>query len=217
MRFNKFTYNLFINRLFGLILCVTAILCVSQLVSAQSGRRTPQPNPTPTPKVETKTPNSAEEDPPPERITSLILTGETQDDSAYSKSNYADSALKECLAYLEFFPKLTAKVSKGGQMSLKEAKERAAKETDAYVLWMVFVSKSDGYINQNVAYVEYIVLKPKTGKKLTSGRITPESLARQRSIIGLPKTSKRSSEIHQINEFARAVMDVLIHGGWLTS
>jgi hypothetical protein len=202
---------------FLLISSLAAMLFLHCFASAQSGRRPTQPTPTPTPNIEVKTPNSAEEDQPSERITSLILTGETQDDSAYSKSNYADSALKECLAYLEFFPKLTAKVSKGGQMSLKEAKERAAKETDAYVLWMVFVSKSDGYINQNVAYVEYIVLKPKTGKKLTSGRITPESLAKQRSMIGLPKTSKRSSEIHQINEFARAVMDVLIHGGWLTS
>jgi hypothetical protein len=217
MRFNKFTFSLFNNRLFELLFCVTTVLCVSQFVSAQSGRRSTQPTPTPTPKVEAKTPNSIEENQPTEKIESLILTGETQDDSAYSKSNYADAALKECLNYLEFFPKLTVKVSKGGKMSLKEAKERAIKETDAYVLWMVFVSRSDGYINENVAYVEYIVLKPKTGKKLTLGRITPESLARQRSIIGLPKTSKRSSEIHQIREFARAVMDVLIHGGWLTS
>jgi hypothetical protein len=206
-----------VKKRFLLIFCIAAVLCFYHLTEAQSGRRITQSVPTPIPKAETKMPNSSEENQPSEKIESLILTGETQDDSAYSKSNYADSALKECLYYLEFFPKLTVKASKGGQMSLKEAKERAEKETDAYVLWMGFVSKSDGYINQNVAYVEYIVLKPKTGKKLTSGRITPESLARQRSMIGLPSASKRSSEIHQIDEFARAVMDVLIHGGWLTS
>jgi hypothetical protein len=201
---------------FKLLFYIAVILCFSQLVSAQSGRRLKQPTPTPTPVSEVKPTVSDEENQPSEKIETLILAGEIQENAFYVKSNYIDAAIKECQFYLEFPVKLKLKTEKGGKMNLKEAKERAEKETDAHVLWIGFVMKDDSYGKSNVDYVEYIVLKPKSGKKLTFGRITAQSINRQRGIIGLPNTSKRATELSQIREFSRELMGILIKGGWLT-
>ncbi len=212
---DNFTLNPFSNRLFQLIFCSIAIIYFSQFAFAQSGRRTIQPKPTPN--VELKTKNNSDENDLSEKIESLILVGETQENAIYSKSNYVDAGLKECLNYLKIFSKLNIEAESGGKMNLKEAKEMAVKETNAFVLWIGYVIKADSYGRGNVAYLEYIILKPQTGKKLTFGQITPEGMARKRRISGFPDSLKRSTELSQIKEFSRELMGVLIQGGWLTN
>ncbi len=199
---------------FLLIFCAFAVLCFYQSGIAQSGRR-PKPTPIPIPQTiaEKSTPNSKEIR-PPVKIESLLIVGEVHDDYWYSTSDPLGLTLKQSVKQLESHPKLTVKASNGGKMNFKEAQDRAKSETEIYVLWLGFVMKKGD--SASVDYVEYAILKPESAKKVTTGRINPESLSKLKGVLGIPST-KLLKEVYPLKYVARGLIYKLIDEGWLNN
>jgi hypothetical protein len=197
-----------------------------QNVGAQSGRLVSVPTPSPTPNVITTTKETAATDdetslikPSDVSISTLLVAGEIIHDNLYYKSNDLDNALKECARYLRESHK-PVNATKIGKLNYTDAKERAKTETDAYVLWISFVSKTDGYGNMRIDYADYGILMPKTGKRLMNGRIKAgeRSVVATGGILGLPQNRTRSSAAAlrlEMREIVRQIPEILIHGGWL--
>lgn len=152
-------------------------------------------------------------------ISTLLVAGEVVQDFGYFKSNDLDIALKDCVRYLRNGQK-PLNASKIGKLNYNDAKERAKKETDSHLLWISFVLKADSYGNIHVDYADYGVLMPKTGKRVTNGRIKPgqRSIVATGGILGLPDSRPRSSVAAlrlEMREIVQQVPEILIHGGWL--
>jgi hypothetical protein len=111
-----------------LFFCITLALLFSSSAFAQSGRRK-EPAPVPAPTVPTQPPVSVSD--ASAKVTSLIVSGEIFHDDIYNRSNYLDGVLKELTIWMKYEPRPFRNVSKGGKMTLENAKERAKKETDA--------------------------------------------------------------------------------------
>lgn len=210
-----------------LIICAAAILCFSQAAPAQSGRRqnkSAAPAQTPVaaepainPPVSSQTiqPQAV---PHPGQISSLIVAGHLLHDSNYFRTSGFGASLKICMDRLKNHPRpAMLEVTKGGWMNFNEAKERAKKETNTYVLWIEFVTKDDSYGDVLLEYIEYALLAPESVKMLTSGRIYP---GRNSRVIsgGLPPIRSTSSHLpveYLMKEGAKEVAERLIRAGWL--
>ena len=187
-------------------------LGICQMALAQSGRRPPKPPPKPT--ITAKIPDAPLKSQTPVKIESLLIVGEIQNDHLYSfPNNTLDLTLTECLNQLESYPKVTLKASKGGKMNFKEAQDRAKNEIDVYVLWLGFVMKEDN--RSDVDYVDYAILNPESAKKVTIGRIVPESLDKLKGVLGTPSTTLLK-KIYPIKYVARGVIYKLVDEGWLS-
>ena len=197
------------------LICAVVLFCLNQSIAAQSGRRPSKgakPAPPPTVSVETV---NAPSIPPPLRISSIVVTGKIIYKSGYSSSNYLDIALKECVRELKMKPGL--EVIKGTSIAFDEAKDRAKKEINTFVLWIEYVTKDDSYGNTLVDYMDYAVLLPQTAKTLTNGRVLPGQMnvaITSGGVLTLPRKN-RTSEISQMKEGAREIVGRLVTGGWL--
>ena len=218
------------NNYFFSLCALACVLLISQTATAQSGRRTtvtPAPTP-PTPVIQSVVKGKTEPDDEPApsnkpddvaAVTSIIVGGEVVHDYAYYKSNDLDRALKECVNRLRDSRRVP-EVTKGGKISFNEAKERAKKETDAYILWISFVAKDDGYGNMLIDFADYALLMPKSSRRLTYGRVKPDkrSVVSTGGVLGLPtpRTNRGSptAAYHQMREIAWQIPDILLHGGW---
>ena len=211
------------------VLSLAVLLFQICVANAQSGRRlnVAAPTPTPTPIVATTTTKKTTDvdddtsliKPSDVSISTFLVAGEIVHDNLYYKSNDLDNALKECARYLRESRK-SVNATKIGKLNFNDAKERAKSETDAYVLWISFVSKNDGYGNMRIEYADYGILMPKTGKRLMNGRIKAgeRSIVATGGVLGLPKTTTRSSAAAmwlEMREIVRQIPEILIHGGWL--
>lgn len=205
------------KREYLLIFCAVAALCFSQTAAAQSGRRSSKILAVPKPPVAAAPAADAQTAEPSVSVSSIIVAGEIQHDYAFFRSTYLDSTLKECIDSLKARPPASLELSKGGSMTFNEAKERAKKETTAFVLWMGFVAKDDGIGNMSIDYIEYALLKPQTAKPLTSGRVDPGQsfVVGQGGVLRLPSRPKRPSALSQMKAGAREIAGNLLHGGWL--
>ena len=199
-----------------LFFCTAVIVCLYQSTTAQSGRRNKKEVSAPEPavKVETKKETPTEE--PSVRITSLKVVGEVQHDNTYYSSNELGSALKEFERWVKI-SKPSFEISRSGKMEFNEAKEQAEKETEIFVLWIGFVTKNDNYGSMYLEFVEYAVLTPKTGKRLTSGRIEPgqNTLGNPGGVLRSPGQRKKTFVHIQMREGVRELAAILVRGGWL--
>jgi hypothetical protein len=214
------------NRLF--LICLILLVIAPGILNAQSGRR-PTVRLTPTntsaqtsEKDAARNVSDSESTPAPKEMTamsSVIVAGEIVTDAKYSRSNYLDRALKECVDRLNNLYQ-RAEVATGSKFPYDKAIELAKNSDDSYVLWISFVEKIDSYGNTQIEHADYAILIPKTGKRLTNGRINPNkrSAISTGGILGLPNPrSNRSlptASLNQMKEIARQIPDILQHGGW---
>lgn len=223
MRGEKIICRLLKNKhQFWLIFCVIAGFCLSHSTFAQSGRRLPKTNPTPqtTPtavKPEKTTP-PPEEIKPTERISQLLIAGEMQESSwSWSSKNYLKNMIDNYLDEIKRHRSLQINAINGGKMNFKDAKERAKKETDTYILWMGFAITNGSYGGDRLDYIEYTILKPQTGKSLISGRITAADIAKMQKVMGIPTNSKSMSASTDMQFVGRNLIDKLINLGWISN
>lgn len=200
-----------------LFACAVVAFCFAQTIAAQSGRRSGKSVELPKPPAAVEPATGAQTIKSSVVVSSIVVVGEEQHDYAYYRSSYLDSALKECVNSLKARPQAALDVAKGGKMSLKEATERAKKETNTFVLWMGFVSVDNGYGDMTIDYIEYALLTPQTAKALTSGRVSPADsvIIGQGGVMRLPSRPKRPSALSQMKAGVREIAGNLIHGGWL--
>jgi hypothetical protein len=200
---------------FRLFVFIVLICGTCDIASAQSGRRS-----TPAPTAPTSIPAAADiKTPVPKpatQVASLIVSGEIAHDNVYFSSNYLDLAIKECVNSIKLSG--VHDVTKGGKMKFNEAKERARAETDKYLLWISFVTRTDSLGGMYIDFTEYALLTPKTAVRLTSGRVRPgeDNVLSRGGILTIPTgRSTRASLLLSMKGAARDVAAVLVHGGWL--
>ena len=205
------------------LVCLAVALCLAQAAAAQSGRgqrQQPQqgrPAPSATP-VNAGAPAAGEPAiNPPEKISNVIVAGNILHDAVYFRSNHLGAALDECAERFKKRLRAPAQIVKGGRLTFNEAKERARKETDFYVLWMEFVTKDDGWGGMAIDFIDFALLTPGTAKIPASGRIDlskPGLVAPPGAVMRLPRRPRRPIMVAQMRSGASEVADRLIAGGW---
>lgn len=209
------------------LIAVSLLLLGPLTVCAQSGRKAPAARPAPTP-PSVKLPEGArtagpKETPKPEPIPAdakILVAGEVVHDYAYYSSSDLGTALKECVYAFRSGP-MIVDAAKLGKLDFTEAKDRARQQTDAYILWISFVTTQDDRGNMRVAYADYAMLMPKTGDRLTFGRLKPNArtVVGTGGILGLPTPSRpRNSPVQarlEMKDIARQIPAILGRGGWL--
>lgn len=215
------------SKLFLLIFCAAAILCFYQSAVAQSGRRLSKPTPTPQPSPPTAAPKTAikpaSSEPADEaeatkpddvQIKSILISGEIQHTNRFFRSTYLGSTLKETVETLKKMrPAMEA--TKGEKLTFTEAQAKAKKETDVYILWLGFAVTNDAWGNNFIQFVEYAVLIPETGKRLTYGRVKlgESTFVNKGSVLQLPKQCPYDLSYLKIT--AREIVYRLQRYGWL--
>jgi hypothetical protein len=191
-----------------LIVSVVSILCLSQAVLAQSGRRQ-RKNPSSTPPVvtENKTEAEAKPKPPaskPAPLATVIVGGDRFGTSMYLLSGYVDVAVRACIDRLSDSTGL--EVVAGGGMTRSMAIERAKKESNAYVLWLEVRVEED---NSDTVSISYYGYTPQTAKVMTSGRVYLGSrgVGRGGVGIGVPSITGRLPLDYQMREAGKSVAD----------
>jgi hypothetical protein len=165
-----------------LIVSVGATLVVAQAALAQSGRRkTPPPAPSPAQSVaatETTEPTPTRSI---ARPTSIIISGKTHSDTGGYHSQDVRNASDEIKYLFELF-RLPCKPVKGGTMTAEQARDRAKKETDAYVLWLGINVRLDESSVASVMrgdvldHVDYVLFRPGTGEIEYRGTVDPNKI-----------------------------------------
>jgi hypothetical protein len=209
------------RRGFFLILYFGAVLCFCQTSAAQSGRRVNKGETDSKPSAATSAARSDSVNvKADDKVSSLVVVGHTLEQGAlFANSNYIDIAIKECANDLKDYAaqsKSGLTIAKGGKAKFEEAVERAKKETDTHILWLELNVKTDDYGNSYIDYIDYAVLKPRTAKRLTSGRVTPgePNVAVTGGILRVPRP-RRPSPVSQIRSGAREIVNRLVHWDWL--
>ena len=165
------------------IVLVAAMLCLCHATSAQSGRyKTTPPSPTPTPEATAPTaPSTTVTNGPVVRPSSIIITGKATIDKGSYHSRDVSTAYDEIKFLFELF-RLPCKPVKGGTMTAGEARDRARKETDAYVLWLGINVKLDESSLESVMQgvvldrVDYVLFRPQTGDIEYRGTVDPRKI-----------------------------------------
>ncbi|HEV7858849.1 MAG TPA: hypothetical protein VGO91_09495 [Pyrinomonadaceae bacterium] len=193
-------------------------LWFSQVAPAQSGRHRNKSVSAPQPPVIVEPATNPQTVKPPAQVSSVIVAGEIVHNYDYFHSDYLDAAVEEFRHRIKQRPLPAIEVIKGGSMSLNAAKERAKKETTAYLLWIEFVTEDDGSYGMSISFINYVVLMPQTAKFLTWGKIYPdqEGIRSAGRVLRVPSPSlrRRPSALRQMIYGAREVAERLIAGGW---
>ncbi|MBX7172735.1 MAG: hypothetical protein K1X72_17325 [Pyrinomonadaceae bacterium] len=206
---------------------VVLVLGFSQLAKAQSGRRpktTSTPMPTPASQsasAESKTEKTEpepEEIKPTEKISQILIAGEMQESSwSWKSKNYLKNTIDDYLDEIKRHRSLQINAINGEKMTFKEAKERAKKETDTYILWMGFAITNGSSGGAKLDYIEYAILKPQTAKSLTSGRITDADITKMQKVMGIPSSSGSLGLGTAMEFVGRNLIDKLINLGWISN
>lgn len=213
------------NYISFLIFCLVAV-CFCQTIDAQSGRRAnkgtaakPLPSDVDVPKIDL--PVSSK---PDEKILSLIVLGREKNNSPFSYSSDLNTVLKECVKTLEEHALksgsgLTA-IKADKKWKLEDAIERAKKETTAHILWIELGTGIDGLGNEWLNYIDYAVITPKTGTRVTSGRVQPGRLdpsIGQGGILQLPtdRRARRRISPSTLRDKAQEIVFQLIRQEWI--
>lgn len=208
------------------VLCLAAAFCFCQTVEAQSGRRAnrgaaskPLPSDVSPPKIDSPVISK-----PDEKILSLIVLGRKNDNAAFSSSSDLNTVLKECVKTLEEYALKSGSgltVTKADKKwKLEEAIERAKKETTAHILWLEIGMSGDVLGNERLNYLDYAIIAPQTGTRVTSGRIQPGRLdpsIGQGGVLQLPTDNRRRGSVSPatLRDKAREVIHQLIRQEWL--
>lgn len=224
-------FNLNLKRgknIFLFLFYAVLIFSFSPLAQAQSGRR-PKTTPTPTPtpasqstsaevKIEKPAESKPEEIKPTEKISQLLIAGEMQESSwSWKSKNYLKNTIDDYLDEIKRHRSLQINAINGEKMTFKEAKERAKKETDTYILWMGFAITNGSSGGAKLDYIEYAILKPQTAKSLTSGRITDADITKMQKVMGIPSSSGSLGLGTAMEFVGRNLIDKLINLGWISN
>lgn len=197
-------------------------VCFIQIAAAQSGRhRNPKADPVEkSVNSETKTVENKpelEDKKTQVKISSLIVVGEIQRNTNYYATGELDRALKEFVYYYELHKRTSPKITKEGKLKYNEAKERAEKETENYILWLGFVEEDDSYGYVQLSSVQYAILSPNTAEIVTRGQLEPgqSNIGNPGGVLQLPKPSGRQDVKDQLRNAVYGIVNILLHGGWL--
>ena len=190
-----------------LTVCAVALLCLSQAALAQSGRRQKtvlSPSPTPAP-ADAAAKDEGEAKPrasKPAPVATVIVGGDRFSNSMTIGPTYIDEAVESCTMELDKSGGLEARG--GGEMTRKEAVDRAKKETESYVLWLEM--RIEGSRSDDVA-VSYILLRPQTAKILASGNVYLATRRMNRGPVGVgvPGVGGRAPLQYLMREAGREV------------
>jgi hypothetical protein len=161
------------------------MLCATGRVTAQSGRRLPKSTEAPPPAEPERAPETATRPrvassgstkPDPARV-SLIVGSYRLDPSASYPMRVHDIIMDSLVDRLRRSDALSVGI--GGEMSRKEAIDRAKSETESYVVWIELGTEDDmgrsstsiGVQNPRRVFVNYTIFKPGTSKVLSHGRV----------------------------------------------
>jgi hypothetical protein len=189
-----------------LVVCAIAILCISQAVPAQSGRRRDKREASP-PVMADEAVTERKPDPPatdkPAPVATLIVGGDRYGSSLYVLPGYVDEAVESCM---KRFKNSGLAVEPGGGMTRKEAIDRAKRQRDVHVLWLEIRVEEDGSDRPSIGYM---VLTPQTAKVLTSGRVYLGSSRIGTGSVGVsvPSINGRMPLEYQLREGGRSVAD----------
>ena len=207
------------------LFCLAAAFCFCQTAAAQSGRRQPKSageTVSKPPAAAGKTKSDADAEArallPAEKISAIVILGQIgRSGFLFAGDNYFDIAVKECVRNLKErakTPGLT--IEKGGKSSFADAVKRAKTENGTHLLWLdLQVSADSG--GGEIVDVNYIVLSPETGKRLTAGRVRfgqPNDIIGEGSIPSVPKVASqqhRPAPVEQIKLAARAIVERLVY------
>lgn len=200
------------RRRYLLIVCALSILCLSQTVLAQSGRRIKRESTAPTPVI---TEAKAEPTPTPSTVkvatvASFIVGGDSLSTSFDVPSGYLETAIHACIDRLEKAQGVTA--SAGGNMSRKDAIDKAKKQTDAHVVLIEFKADYNG-TSQTTFVLEYSVFTPQTAKVKSFGRVYLDHARVGAGKVGVglpPSIGRRLPLDYQMKEGGRGIAERLI-------
>ena len=190
------------RRRYLLIVCALSILCLSEAALAQSGRRVKRVSTAPTPVItEAKT----EPTPTPSTVkaatvASFIVGGDRSSTSFDVPSGYLETAVHACIDRLGKALGITA--SAGGNMSRKDAIDKAKKQSDAHVVWIEFKADYNG-TSQTTFVLEYSVFTPQTAKVKSFGRVYLDHARVGSGKVGVgipPSISRRLPLDYQMKE-----------------
>ena len=191
-----------------MLICALSILCLSQSMLAQSGRRPPKRESPPPAPAETR-PEPPTESPAekPGPAASLIVGGDRFGSSLDIPSVYADNAVDACLSRLKKSPSLN--VRPGGNMTRGDAINIAKKEKDAHVVWLEI--RADNNRAEGIS-IGYTVFRPQTAQVKTSGRVYLDNRSSGIGRIGipLPGGNRRLPLEYQMSEGGKNVADRLM-------
>jgi hypothetical protein len=199
-----------------LLVSIAATLCFSQTALTQSGRHRHKSVSAPQPTVTAGPATDAQPVKPSAQVSSVIVVAEIAHKFDYFRSNYLGAVFKDFKDRITRRPSPAIEVTNGGSMSLNEARERAKKETETYLLWIEFVMQDNDVGAMSIAFINYAVLMPQTAKFLTWGKIYPgqESIRSAGGVLRVPALPGRNSALLQMREGTREIADRLIVGGW---
>lgn len=159
----------------SVFLCLSLLLLMASLTTAQSGRRLPKLPPKP---QESTTPKetTSEEDKPtkPENKEPLFhITVVYQLATVMSSHILTQAVIQGCLDRLQKSPVLKSQY--GNEMNRKEASDAAKNSANTYVLWVQLETDSfgpdTGRNSAQAYYVNYVLFTPVTGKGKSSGHV----------------------------------------------
>lgn len=194
-----------LSRGFLLTVCAVALLCLSQSALAQSGRRQKTVS-SPSPPADTTTKDKEGEAKPraekPAPLATVIVGGDRFSNSMTVGPTYIDEAVESCTEDLNRSGGLEARG--GGNMTRKEAVDRAKKETEVYVLWLEM--RIEGNRADDVT-VSYILLRPQTAKIMASGNVylATRRVGRGPVGVGVPGIGGRMPLQYLMREAGREV------------
>lgn len=225
MRRERFVLTFSEKKHYFLIFGVAVIFCCCQMIAAQSGRRSTNKSTVPArpPAASEPAADSPADVNANDKISSVVVLGQSSDEGyLFSRSNYLNIALKECVNSLKDYARQSGAsliVTKGDKMDFVQALERAKKETNTHLLWIDLALKDDAYGNTIIDYLDYALLAPQTAKRLASGRVQTGQtvIVPEGGILRLPQppVARRSSPTLQIKSSAREIVNRLILRNWL--
>jgi len=189
-----------------LIASIALTLSLSQNSLAQSGRRQGKVlSPSPPPAADEPKPEPTPATPPakPDAQAKIIVGGDKLGSSIYLSSSYVEYTVNSCIERLNDSAALEA--IGGGNMSRKDAIDRAKKETASYVLLLELRLDND---DTDIS-ISYSLFAPQTAKILTSGRVYLGTMTAGRGPVGVgvPSVTRNMPLQYQLKEGARQVAD----------
>jgi len=194
-----------LSRVYLLTVCAVALLCLSQAALAQSGRRQKTVS-SPSPPADTTTKDKESEAKPraekPAPLATVIVGGDRFSNSYSVGPTYIDEAVESCTENLNRSGGLEA--IGGGDMTRKDAVDRAKKETASYVLWLEM--RVEGNRTDDVT-VSYTLFRPQTAKILASGNVylATRRVGRGPVGVGVPGVGGRLPLQYLMREAGREV------------
>ncbi len=195
-----------LSRGYLLTVCAVALLCLSQAALAQSGRRQKTvASPSSPPPTDTGSKGEGEAKPRAEKpapLATVIVGGDRFSNSYSIGPTYIDEAVASCTENLNRSGGLEA--IGGGDMTRKDAVDRAKKETESYVLWLEM--RVEGNRTDDIT-VSYTLFRPQTAKIMASGNVYLASrrVGRGPVGVGVPGVGGRMPLQYLMKEAGREV------------